>query len=78
MKRIRCTINNTEKTLNQEVILSPATGTTITSFSKDKISISIKKKESIFLPQKKSIEQFYLNLYIDNILLYTIEFHIHM
>ena len=78
MKRIRCTINNTENTLSQEIILSPATGTTITSFSKDKISISIKKKESIFLPQKKSIEQFYLNLYINNILLYTIDFHIHM
>ena len=73
------TLCNSNNSIKKDISFLPSTGDVLSSYNKQKKCLSLKKKELIFLPQEiKQIEQFFIKIYIDNVKLFTIEFHIHI
>lgn len=79
INKFRMTLCNSNDSIKKEISFLPSTGATLSSYNKQKKCISLKKKEMLFLPKEiKQIEQFFIKIYIDNVKIYTIEFHIHI
>lgn len=79
INQFKMTLCNSNNSIKKDISFLPSTGDVLSSYNKQKKCLSLKKKELIFLPQEiKQIEQFFIKIYIDNVKLFTIEFHIHI